>query len=462
MDALRTGDMEVMIRKLDHGFLQHLRRDHIPYRRDCRACFAGYFRGHVHRRVAVPDGWCLSLDLIGPFKEGENEDGTKAKYGLVGVLVVPDILDETRLDLVDPGEVDRDLASGGEEPDENPLHQEEDKEEEDGDDDFSSKDVAAELAEKMKWEALAEVDKVHGAKSVEVPFFVPLKSKKAPVVLKGVAEMVMQIQILGLTVRRIHSDRGREFNNEALKKFVVRDVGRSSKRGHRLLRDVDDLLIAGVPGLAQFVGEMFQKQWKCTTPEWLSAGEVKFNGFELCRMADGTICAHQTQSSYVQDFLNRHLDVDGYEDVPAPPVTKFDGLPAASFDDGDMLKVKEAQGLAGELQWLCGRCRPEISYAVNIMAQAISRSPMEAVERGRFGPLSPTLPLCTPQLHDFGARLCGGSDCSGTKDVGGVQRRQLCSGWDQVAASPLGLLRRQLGDMGEYPPSFHHHVDGGV
>ena len=219
MDALRTGDMEVMLRKLDHGFFQHLRRDHIPYRRDCRACLAGYYRGHVHRRVAVPDGWCLSLDLIGPFKEGENEDGTKAKYGLVGVLVVPDILDEIRLDLVGPAEDDRDVASEGEEPDENPFHQEEDKEEEDGDDDFSCKDVAAERAEKMKWEALAEVEKVDGAKAVEVPFFVPLRSKKAPVVLKGVAEMVMQIQILGLTVRRIHSDRGREFNNEALKKF---------------------------------------------------------------------------------------------------------------------------------------------------------------------------------------------------------------------------------------------------
>ena len=44
--------------------------------------------------------------------------------------------------------------------------------------------------------------------------------------------------------------------------------------------------------------------------------------------------------------------------------------------------IKEAQGIAGELQWLCGRCRPEITYAVNVLSQTISRAPREARERG--------------------------------------------------------------------------------
>ena len=38
--------------------------------------------------------------------------------------------------------------------------------------------------------------------------------------------------------------------------------------------------------------------------------------------------------------------------------------------------------MAGELQWLAGRCRPEILYAVNLLSQAISKQPKEAVYRG--------------------------------------------------------------------------------
>ena len=37
---------------------------------------------------------------------------------------------------------------------------------------------------------------------------------------------------------------------------------------------------------------------------------------------------------------------------------------------------------AGELQWLASRCRPEILYAVNMISQAISKNPKEAVYRG--------------------------------------------------------------------------------
>eukprot|EP00439_Symbiodinium_sp_Y106_P077568 s5040_g16.t1 len=38
--------------------------------------------------------------------------------------------------------------------------------------------------------------------------------------------------------------------------------------------------------------------------------------------------------------------------------------------------------MAGEIQWLAGRCRPELMYATNLLSQAISRCPKEAVYRG--------------------------------------------------------------------------------
>ena len=87
-----AGSVLERVMKMDASFLEHLQRDHIPYRRDCRACLAGSFRGHVHRRVVAPDAWCLSLDVIGPARQGEDEVLKKVKYGLIGTLVVPDVL----------------------------------------------------------------------------------------------------------------------------------------------------------------------------------------------------------------------------------------------------------------------------------------------------------------------------------------------------------------------------------
>ena len=91
-ESLGRGKAYAVIRRLDRGFLDHLRRDHVPYRRDCRACLAGYFRDHQHRRVAVPDGWTLSVDCVGPIKNGLSEFGPQVKCALIGVLVEPDIV----------------------------------------------------------------------------------------------------------------------------------------------------------------------------------------------------------------------------------------------------------------------------------------------------------------------------------------------------------------------------------
>ena len=38
------------------------------------------------------DAWCLSLDVIGPARQGDDEVLKKVKYGLIGTLVVPDVL----------------------------------------------------------------------------------------------------------------------------------------------------------------------------------------------------------------------------------------------------------------------------------------------------------------------------------------------------------------------------------
>ena len=139
---------------------------------------------------------------------------------------------------------------------------------------------------------------------------------------------------------------------------------------------VDDLLIAAIAALARTVSQMLREQWKCSSPEWVSeAGEVKFNGFEI-RALEGGLELHQ--NSYVKDLLERRQAIEGFEDVPAPPAAKFTSAAVDHYEDEDFSKVKEAQAIAGELQWLCGRCRPELTYGVNLMAQAISKAPGSA------------------------------------------------------------------------------------
>ncbi|CAE7328390.1 unnamed protein product [Symbiodinium sp. CCMP2456] len=49
------------VRSVDAGFLEHLRNNHTPYRRDCKYCVQGGARQMQHRKVLAPQGWTLSV-----------------------------------------------------------------------------------------------------------------------------------------------------------------------------------------------------------------------------------------------------------------------------------------------------------------------------------------------------------------------------------------------------------------
>ena len=56
-------------------------------------------------------------------------------------------------------------------------------------------------------------------------FAEPLPSKKGPVVLKGLQSFYTRIRQMGLSVRRLHTDKGREFNNRVLEQWALsRDI----------------------------------------------------------------------------------------------------------------------------------------------------------------------------------------------------------------------------------------------
>ena len=148
-----------------------------------------------------------------------------------------------------------------------------------------------------------------------------------------------------------------------------------ARRAGAVICYVDDLLIAGEDKAAAEVASMFRRTWKCTEPQW---DDISFNGFEVKRTEEGLVL---TQDSYTKDLLERYTSLEGYEEVPAPIQLKPEEF---ALKDGEQASeyVRAAQVMAGEIQWLAGRCRPELIYATNLLSQAISRCPKEAVYRG--------------------------------------------------------------------------------
>ncbi|CAE7940779.1 RE1, partial [Symbiodinium sp. KB8] len=205
------------IMKLDTDFLEHLQRDHIPYRRDCKACLAGSFRGHIHRRIVAPDAWCLSLDAIGPMKQGDDERLKRVKYGLIATLAVPDVLGK----ILQPAEPEGDDGGGvGPIPDQEIGWDQEEQEADEGDPPTEVERARAAKAE-SKWEEMVAREKVENVKIVEVPFFVPMGSKAAPEVLAATKEILLQVRRLGLVVKRVHTDCGREFVNKSFRSLCA-------------------------------------------------------------------------------------------------------------------------------------------------------------------------------------------------------------------------------------------------
>ena len=90
---VRSGTLpESTVRAVrDKAFEQHLRNDHQPWRRDCEHCVAGGFQGRLHKRVRCPEGYVLSLDLLGRYDPGPSELHKGVQWCLVGCFVVPEL-----------------------------------------------------------------------------------------------------------------------------------------------------------------------------------------------------------------------------------------------------------------------------------------------------------------------------------------------------------------------------------
>ena len=237
------------------NFLRHVVHGHVDFRRDCSACLAGAARGARHNRHSIHDAWVLHVDLMGPFLEGADEHG-KVKYVLTGILTLPDFSkvaesvqqsDDLASGSVEsgpvsplagaergPAEASVPLSSLGppvsvslppvEEEDLSDLEEYEPSEHEDVEDVMAvqlAEDAPGETEAEAKaveqaqrrWEEAAAALQLKECPVIEVPFIRMLPDKSQATVTQALMAMIAQLKYEGFALRRLHSDRGREFNN---------------------------------------------------------------------------------------------------------------------------------------------------------------------------------------------------------------------------------------------------------
>ena len=221
------------LKKIDSGFIHHLQQNHIPYRNDCSTCIRGAAKRKQHRRVLTPLAWTLSVDTAGPFVKGRDEHSSKVKYLIVGVLSVP-VLAVGGEEVDKPFDADPNLVppEGGAINDAEWLAGDALGVEE-ADPELSTKETSEAKATWNEWEKLVKCsreDWLAEAQSqvlpkVEIVDFVYVETverKTHGEVLTAIGRMHARARAEGFDVRRLHSDRGREFNNKPLRDWCAR------------------------------------------------------------------------------------------------------------------------------------------------------------------------------------------------------------------------------------------------
>ncbi len=258
------------------NFLRHVVQGHVDFRRDCSACLAGAARGKRHNRKSVHDAWTLHVDLLGPFAEGADEHG-QVRYALTVILTIPDfsrVADAVRAsDDIASGEVvevpmggpveanahgrrgsidlepltsslgpppsvpleaiEEDDDSEGYEPSEHGESVDVMTLEAEGEEDQETEVEAGNITRaNERWKAAATALQLQECPTLEVPLLRVLPNKSQQSVAQALAAMITHLRYEGFMIRRLHSDRGREFNNGLVQRLCrQRDVYQTFTQG---------------------------------------------------------------------------------------------------------------------------------------------------------------------------------------------------------------------------------------
>ena len=316
------------VSKEEEEWRQHILSGHLPYRRDCKACILGSGVGLQHRKVKAPASFALSCDLLGPLPEkGLSEDciasRPRHRYALVAAYRAPSELlekggwigarksieDLFAKDLLDQmAKEGKDLRGIPPIPEHDVSPAEEDHrleeevqdvfswpEEEEGAPEISSTldTVTVEVEEEEEGGLWDEEALRTTVKQLESPvpqtvlrFVRPIPSKHFTAILPAIHSIISEIERIGLPVRSLHTDQGREFLSEGLKEWcskrsirvsmsephdhkgnglAERIVGWSKQRARTLLSSAD-LPVIHWPSAMQYAASLHQHRVLGTSP----------------------------------------------------------------------------------------------------------------------------------------------------------------------------------------------------
>ena len=138
---------------------------------------------------------------------------------------------------------------------------------------------------------------------------------------------------------------------------------------------VDDIFMVGEEDVLTSMMTTIQEEWKTSVPEWVGGDPVRFLGMEISRKEDFWMA---TQRNYVQDLLKRNLGDD--ERLWPKRKIPFGKEPPKEIEEPSADKVRTAQRVVGELQWLVTRTRPDLMYPVSRLSSMTLSGPTWVVE----------------------------------------------------------------------------------
>ena len=137
---------------------------------------------------------------------------------------------------------------------------------------------------------------------------------------------------------------------------------------------VDDVLVVGEEEIIRGFINQVKEHWKIGEPSWVMEGQepVRFLGMEIEKRGMDYVIHQQ---AYITNLLNEYDEKErgALSHVRTPEEEEH---PTAE-------QVLRAQKETGELLWVAGRTRPDLSLGVGIMSQWASKRPMQVIKIGK-------------------------------------------------------------------------------
>ena len=154
--------------------------------------------------------------------------------------------------------------------------------------------------------------------------------------------------------------------------WLVKEIGTQRTIGS-LGVYVDDLMLWVDKSELEGALQAIRAVWKCSEPQYADSEKgLTFCGLEI-RQTEGTTFVHQ--ATYIQELAKRYGNPRASAVLP-----DFKGDPPE--EEPDSSGIQKAQRVVGELTWIAGRARPDISFAVNRLSRLVSGYPEYVQQNG--------------------------------------------------------------------------------